>query len=74
MKTMTVAGASLVLSLAGCTMTGPGSSSDSGSSMSRSGSSYHSESYAKADSANIHYENFGDPNNMPFDGDYSATW
>jgi hypothetical protein len=34
----------------------------------------HSDGYARADPANYHYERFGDPNNMPFNGDYSATW
>ncbi|HTJ98472.1 MAG TPA: hypothetical protein VL522_02560 [Bordetella sp.] len=67
MKTMTVAGALLVLALAGCAMP------DSGSSGSRSSMS-HSDSYAKADPANYHAANFGDPNNQPFDGMYSATW
>jgi hypothetical protein len=43
-------------------------------SMSRSDSMSHSDGYARADPANYHYERFGDPNNMPFNGDYSATW
>jgi hypothetical protein len=67
MKTMTVAGAMLVLALAGCAMP------DSGSSGSRSSMS-HSDSYAKADSANYHAANFGDLNNQPFGGVYSGAW
>jgi hypothetical protein len=70
MKTMTVAGALLALALAGCAMPGSGGSGGSGSRSSMS----HSDSYAKADPANYHAADFGEPDNQPFDGAYSGNW
>ncbi|OZI60542.1 hypothetical protein [Bordetella genomosp. 11] len=64
MKTLTVAGALLALALAGCAMPDSGSRS----SMSRT------ESRAAADPANYHANDFGDLDNQPFDGRYSASW
>ena len=64
MKTLTVAGVVLACALAGCAMP------DSGS----RGSMSSTPSHAQADPANYHAMNFGDPNNQPFDGMYSATW
>jgi hypothetical protein len=64
MRTTTVAGVLLALALTGCAMP------DSGSRSSMS----HSPSYAQADPANYHAANFGESNNMPFDGQYSANW
>ena len=61
MKTLTTAGILLAFLLAGCTMNGPnrGTSANSTSSMQR-------------DSANYHADNFGEPDNTPFQGVYPA--
>jgi hypothetical protein len=66
MRTTTFAGVLLALAVTGCAM--PGSGSGSRSSMS------HSPSYAQADPANYHAADFGESNNMPFDGQYSGNW
>ena len=64
MKTLTLAGTLLALALAGCAMPDSGSRS----SMSRT------ETRAATDPANYHAYDFGEPNNQPFDGRYSANW
>lgn len=64
MKTMTFAGAVLALAVAGCTMTGPSSWSHN-SQPSRP---------TQTSPAVYHQTDFGEPNNMPFDGAYTAGW
>ncbi|ANN67027.1 hypothetical protein [Bordetella bronchialis] len=64
MKTMTLAGALLALALAGCAMP------DSGS----RGGMPRSDSQTGADPANYHASQFGEMDNQPFDGAYSAAW
>lgn len=61
MKTLTTAGILLVLALAGCTMNGPSrnTSGNNTSSMQR-------------DAANYHADNFGEPDNTPFQGVYPS--
>ncbi|WP_263913340.1 hypothetical protein [Achromobacter sp. 79A6] len=60
MKLVTTAGIVLAFLLAGCTMTPGGSSSGSSS----------PKSSMRADPANYHADNFGEPDNTPFQGVY----
>jgi len=59
MKLVTTAGLVLAILLAGCTMTPGGSSSASGQ-----------KSSMRSDPANYHADNFGEPDNTPFQGVY----
>ena len=63
MRITTFASVLLALAVTGCAMP------DSGSRSSMS----HSPGHTQADPANYHAANFGESNNMPFDGQY-ANW
>ncbi|WP_025138575.1 hypothetical protein [Achromobacter sp. DH1f] len=67
MKLLTTTGIALAFLLAGCTMSG---GSSPGSNRSGSGMSGSSTSSMRTDPANYHADNFGEPDNTPFQGVY----
>lgn len=61
MKTLTTAGILLAFLLAGCTMNGPNRAAPGSSTSSM-----------RTDPANYHADNFGEPDNTPFQGVYPS--
>lgn len=66
MKTLTTAGVLLAFLLAGCTMNGPNRGTSS------SNMSGNTTSSMRTDPANYHADNFGEPDNTPFQGVYPS--
>lgn len=74
MKTLTAAGALLVLVLAGCAMPDSDTRTSSSGSGYRSGMSDSRDSRMQSDPANYHAADFGEMDNQPFEGSYSSNW